>query len=184
MRADLAMWRIILQRWNGTSFLTQEPSLETSEVLATDASGSKGFGGFYFKTKQWFQSHWSKDIKLPDEKALSIAFQEIYPIVVASLLFGERWQRRKVLFLCDNSAAVYIINKGYSKCSKIMQLIRRLVLTATVKGFDYEAQHLSGVHNESADALSRFQMDRFRHLQPDSKDLPVPCPPPHQVLLR
>ena len=42
-----------------------------------------------------------------------------------------------------------------------MKLIRRLVLFTMCNNILFKAVHLDGVHNEIADALSRFQHDRF-----------------------
>jgi hypothetical protein len=41
----------------------------------------KGYGG-YFQGK-WFSSSWPNDIPSPKDKNVSMAFLELYPIVVA-----------------------------------------------------------------------------------------------------
>jgi hypothetical protein len=51
--------------------------------LYTDASASKGFGGYY--TGKWFSSAWSEDLPLVSDKTLSIAFLELYPIVISAM---------------------------------------------------------------------------------------------------
>jgi hypothetical protein len=57
----------------------------------------------------------------------SMAFLEFYPIVVAAVLWGHLWTSKLILFLCDNEATVYIVNKGRSKCLFIMRLMRMLM---------------------------------------------------------
>ena len=181
VRADLNIWQQILKQWNGVSYITPEITASNSELIVTDAAGS-GYAGYYFRTGQWFQSSWPGHLQLPVDSELSIAFQELYPIVVACLLFGDQWTHKNVLFLCDNSAAVHVINKGRSKSPKVMQLVRRLVLLATCKGFNYASMHLKGILNDTADSLSRFQMARFRSLQPNAAVQPLTCPLPPEVM--
>jgi hypothetical protein len=64
----------------------------------------------------------------------------------------------------DNQALVIIINKRTSQSKYVMQLLRPFVLLTMCNNVQFEAVHLSGVNNELADSLSRFQMIRFRKL--------------------
>jgi hypothetical protein len=57
---------------------------------------------------------------------LSMAVLELYQIVVAALLWGSEWKRKKILFYCDNEATVAIVKKGRSKCIEIIKLMRQL----------------------------------------------------------
>ena len=34
----------------------------------------------------------------------SMVFMELYPIVVAAYIFGREWQKKKIMFVCDNQA--------------------------------------------------------------------------------
>ena len=84
-RVDLQFWLRFLESWNGNNmfydnFYTSNFNVE----LYTDASSTKGYGG-YFPGK-WFSSSWPNDIPSPKNKNLSMAFLELYPIVVAYLL--------------------------------------------------------------------------------------------------
>lgn len=76
----------------------------------------------------WFQELWPLELRLKDNEQLSMAFLEVYPIVVAAILWGAQWKGKKILFYCDDEATVHIINKGRSKGQPIMQLMRRGVL--------------------------------------------------------
>ena len=119
---------------------------------------------------------------------MSIALMELYPIVTASVLWGATWARRCVCFYCDNMATVAILRKGRSKSPGIMLLVRRLTLTALKHNFTFTAKHVPGKCNAISDALSRFQMTRFRSLAPEADTYPTSCPPlsdllfpPHQL---
>ena len=122
------------------------------------------------------------DLKLESDPSLSIALQELYPIVIACFLWGKQWQRKRVLFHCDNLATVYIINKGLSKSTAIMKLMRRLVLIAATCNFAFCAEHIPGTANIIADSLSRFQTHRFKMAAPVADKLPHAVPLPSQIL--
>lgn len=178
-RADLHMWEYLLEHWNGVSlFIDEVPTAADDINLFTDASGTLGFGGFY--QGQWFHGTWPQDLlkSLGDE--LSIAFQELYPIVIAAILWGSLWSRKKILFFCNNLAVVYILNKGRSPCKQIMNLVRKLTLVAMLNNFSFTATHLSSKSNCIADALSRQQIAKFRQLAPSAE--PQPCQLPSEIM--
>ena len=56
---------------------------------------------------------------------------------------------------------VHILNKQSSSCPRIMHLLRIFVLDCLKFNIVFKAVHVPGVHNEQADALSHFQMERF-----------------------
>lgn len=174
-KADLRMWSIFLSNWNGISLFLEGSATPASDMeLYTDASSTIGFGGYY--QGAWFQGHWPSDLQLNLEDKLSMAFMELYPIIVSACLWGHTWTRKRVLFHCDNQATVHIINKGRSRVPLIMRLMRRLVLIAAKHNFAFSAVYIEGAKNEIADALSRFQMPRFRTLAPEANGLPCQLP--------
>jgi len=180
-RLDLAMWLRFLTGWNGVAlFLDKEVTKAADYALYTDASATMGYGGFF--QNRWFQAKWPPELMLKDNKQLSMAFLELYPIVVSAMLWGSEWVGKKILFYCDNEATVHIINKGRSQAQPIMKLMRRLTWCAARGNFIITAKHIPGVHNEIADALSRFQISRFRRLAPGATLRPCPCPTPAQVM--
>lgn len=179
-RQELQMWSTFLQHWNGKSlFLMNNPTLSSDFELFTDASSTVGYGGYF--QGRWFACAWPNDIHI-DQTDMSMAYMEIVPIVMASLLWGKYWSSRRILFHCDNMAAVAIINKGRSKSLFIMQLMRRLTLCCMEYSFTITAEHVPGTSNSIADSLSRFQWDRFRRLAPQANLTPERCPPFHCLL--
>ena len=101
----------------------------------------------------------------------------MYPIIVAAILWGHEWTSKKIMIYSDNLAVVNIINKRRSTCLDIMKFMRRLTLTSAQYGFILAATHLPGHLNNAADALSRFQFQRFKLFKPDANPLPTPVPP-------
>ncbi|CAG2255290.1 unnamed protein product [Mytilus edulis] len=180
-RDDMAMWFKFLSQWNGISFFISDNVINASDFhLFTDASSTIGYGGYF--RKRWFQGIWPDDFIRPDEESFSMAYLELYPIVISAILWGHEWSTKRILFHCDNMSSVYIINKGRSKCNVIMNLVRRLTWCAAKFNFVVHAVHVPGKENNIADALSRYQMKRFRQLAPDASPNPCTCPPHSEIL--
>ena len=83
---DLRWWQEFATPWNGRSFFllpdwTPSPHLE----LFTDSSGTIGFGAYC--QGEWFNGRWSTA-----QAERSIQWKELYPIVLAAAVWGERWR--------------------------------------------------------------------------------------------
>lgn len=177
-RADLNMWSIFLRNWNGVSFfLDDQVTLSADLHLYTDAT-QVAFGGIF--GTQWFQGVFPADLKRQDS---SMALFELYPIVMACVLWGHNWHEKRILFHCDNLATVDIITKGRSKVKSIMRLMRRLTFHSAVNNYIVHAVHIPGKLNNIADAISRFQMDRFRQLAPQADIHPIQCLPMSSLMM-
>ena len=98
------------------------------------------------------------------------------PIVVAVEVWGEQLRGKRVLFWSDNQAVVAIVNKQTSKCPIIMGMVRRLVLKCLSFNILFKARFVPGFNNSIADALSRFQVERFRALAPHAEAVVSPLP--------
>ena len=143
--------------------------------LFTYAASTVGFGG-YFNGK-WFQGRWPPHMALSKETGISIEWQELFPIVVACTIWYPHFAGKRLQFWCDNESVVAIINSGHSKAPRIMDLLRSLTLISMKHNFFVRARHVPGVSNEIADALSRFQEERFRAAAPRANRDPCPIPP-------
>ena len=108
-----------------------------------------------------------------------IAYKELFPVVVASYVWGSQWFRRHILFRSDNEAVVHILLSRMSKVPCIMRLLRLLLSAAARFNFTFTSQHIPGIHNNIADALSCFHWQDFRRLAPWAQPYPVPVP--HQL---
>ncbi len=118
-KADLRMWFVFLADWNGISLFLDASHTPASDMdLYTDAASTIGYGGYY--AGAWFQGTWPANLGTLIEGKLSMAYMELYPIVVAACLWCGQWSRKRVLFYCDNKATVQILNKGRSKAPAIM----------------------------------------------------------------
>jgi hypothetical protein len=179
-REDIRMWLLFLQQWNGVSFFYDIKRTASHDMeLYTDAC-LIGHGGYF--QGRWFSERWPQSVENYLKESDSMAFRELYPIVVAATLWAPLWSKKRILFYCDNTSTVQIVQKGRSKVPCIMQLMRRLTWIAANHNFCIYAKHLPGVTNNIADALSRLQLQRFRLLAPSAERSPEAIPPPQEVL--
>ena len=123
-RRDLTWWRELFQTWDGLSFFCMPTWAPVPDFqVSSDAAGSLGYGAI-FNTK-WFCGAWSME-----QRSLSIAYKELFPIVVAAPLWGSQWVSRRVEFLCDNESVVAVLKSGTSRDHHLMGLLRHLSLLA------------------------------------------------------
>ncbi|VDI15265.1 Hypothetical predicted protein [Mytilus galloprovincialis] len=178
-RPDLVMWSKFLNNWNGVSFFLNDNIVKAADMqLFTDATLTS-FGGFY--QNHWFQGNFPEDLILTEES--SIAFFELYPIVMACVLWGHYWPRKRILFYCDNLSVVEIITKGRSKVPSIMKLMRKLTFHSAMHNYVVHVRHIPGTQNSIADSISRYQMEKFRKLAPKADQIPTPCLAPAHLMM-
>ena len=134
--------------------------------LSTDAAGAHGFGAVF--GTHWCYGEW------PEEwHGLNIAILEFYPIALSLILWGDRIKNKCIIFFTDNEALVHVINKSTCKDRYLMNFVRKLVLVCLKHNILFKARHISSFKNNLADALSRFQILRFKKLAPGYMD-PMP----------
>ena len=165
IKQDLSIWAEFLNNYNGTSIWQTPLSPGNSLQVHSDAAGSLGFGVFY--NNLWCAQRWPPDWEASG-LLRDLTFLELFPILVAVYIWRELFTNKKVLFWCDNLSVVRIINRQTSRSERVMRLVRRLVLTCLESNISFSAKHIAGVNNDVADALSRFQEERFRSLAPDA----------------
>ena len=54
------------------------------------------------------------------------------------------WQSKRLIFKCDNSSVVSVLQKKVSENGLLMKLLRRLAIFAIKYNFDYSAIHVEG----------------------------------------
>jgi hypothetical protein len=156
---DVAWWLEYSLQWNQTSvFYEDHWKLSTDINLATDAS-DLGMGGVY-------KNHWFMEAFSCELSAMSIAWRELFAIVIACTLWGSLLTGQLLYINCDNMSIVYCVNSGTSKCPMIMKLIRELFFVAASFHFDVRLKHIPGVDNVGPDRLSRLDLAAFRQACP------------------
>ena len=173
-KLDLQWWQQFLSSWHGVGFWFFPGMTAASDLEVTsDAAGSVGFGAY--SQGQWFFGPWA-----PSQVHQSIAYKELFPVVIAANLWGSLWSKKHVLFRSDNEAVVAILSSRTSKVPVLMHLLRNLLLCAARCGFTFTAIHVPGIDNKVADAISRFRWQEFQRLAPEAHSTPCPIP---QLLL-
>ena len=169
-KADLNVWLTFLTDFNGKSFFLDQRQYSNIDLnLFTDASGSIGYGAIF--GTEWFQGKWSQWWLKQN-----ITLLELYPIVIAIETWGKQLQNKSITIFTDNKDLVSILNDQTSKEPLVMELVRRIVLHCLRINLVLSTRHIAGEQNSVADALSRFQMGRFRRLSPWANQDPTLIP--------
>ena len=169
-RADVAWWHLFLEDWNGRSMMTGLVRGMTVGVLTTDASGGWGCGAFT-STGLWFQLKWPASWA-----TVNITVKELLPVVMGVAVWGCQWRNGTVRCRCDNAAVVAILRSGTSRCPKAMRLMRCLFVFAAKFNVVLVAEHVPGVENGAADALSRDNLPSFFPLVQGASQAPSVVP--------
>ena len=173
------MWGQFIHTWNGAGFFLPTLWVDSDSLeLYADASGTLGYCGIL--GKKWFQGQWETHHQL-NAPGISIAWQELFALVVGCHLWGAELADKRIVFYCDNESFVSIVNSKRSRIPRVMDLVRHLTLVTLRHNFYPRAKHIEGKKKEIADSLSLFQMDRFCRLVPHA-DLAA-CPVPQGLLV-
>lgn len=159
-----------MDSFNGKSVF-YDNQWESSDALElySDAAGSLGFASVF--GSEWFAQAWPIYLQCHQT-----AVQELFPIVLALEVWGDRLQNKNVLFFSDNMAVVHIINKQSCKDKTLIVLVRRLVLIALKHNIWFKSKHIPGKINVIADSLSRLQFQKAHTEAPWLRTNPVELP--------
>ncbi len=171
VKSDLTTWLYFLRHYNGVTLYREELFFSPDNVhLYTDAAKSIGYGAIldsHWFAAQWPSSWWNDQ---------NITLLELIPIAVALDVWKHHLRNKAVTIHSDNQALVYALNNQSSAEHRVMFFMRKVVLNSLQNNFLIKVEHVSGDHNQSADALSRFQFSRFRDLNPQADEDPTSVP--------
>ena len=161
---DVAMWLVFLDQWDGSNIFLDIATIHSPTLeFSTDASDL------------WLQGAWSKQFHAYPEQH-SIAWKELFPVYLACQVWGPLLSDKRIILWCDNISVTHILHTKSNKVTKIMDLVRNITLQTLTYNFTLNAQHVPGLDNSVSDALSRFQMQRFRQLAPQATEQPTAIP--------
>ncbi|XP_071118310.1 uncharacterized protein [Haliotis cracherodii] len=155
----------------------KEATREIQDILSTAVFRRSGWRRLWaYMQGKWFNGAWPPQW-VTDGTTRDLTLLELFPITLAIQIWGKQLANKKVLFYCDNQAVVTIINKQSTKAPRVMSLLRRLILQCLRYNIMFKAKYVCSTANTIADALSRFQLKRFREAAPaaDQNPTPIPC---------
>ena len=175
-RMDMEIWKKFLD----DPFIFSRPFMDCFQQSAedvdmySDASGcvTKGFGAYCgpaWTYAQW-NGTWMKQANP------SIEYLELYAVTIGVLLWIGQFKNSRILLHCDNSSVCEMINNCTSGCKNCMVLIRLMVLECLRHNVKLTAEWVSTGDNGKADALSRFEFQRFRRLGKNMNEDMTPLP--------
>lgn len=176
MKKDLELWLQFFRDFNGISVFHDRFWVSNDDIqLFTDSAGGSDLGfGAYFAGK-WTQGSWPL-AWVETGITADITVLELFPLLVSLHAWGDLLRNKKIVFRVDNYAVVHIVNSMTSKSDRVMTILRAFTLQCLQLNVVVKAQHVSGRSNGICDALSRFQLQRFRELAPDADQSPTPVP--------
>lgn len=160
-RSDIMWWVTCIASHNGITMFPKQFDVWSAEIIFTDSSDI-GLGICH--RNSW--SIMTFDGENSWMKSMTIAWRELYAVVVAIATYGPRMIGADLIMNIDNQAICYCINASKSKDPHLMNLIRSLYLYTSLYSITYRAIHISTHDNWGADALSRLDMARFRCYNP------------------
>ena len=189
-RADVHFWLSHLRGWNGSAHWRTIQSAPF--VFASDAS-LQGFG-FYLEAAPPLTdtTGWPRSLQLgsgflgvysPADAQLHAAsgqinWCEVFAMYAALSTYRTVLRDCCVLFMCDNSAGVHILNKQSTRADGLSGVLRAIFAIAMECNISIYAQHRPGEENVLADFLSRPEhhhhaanvVDMWRAAHPLSAD--------------
>ena len=120
---------------------------------------------------RWFGDVWSETWK-----QYHITVKELFPIVLSLEFWADQLQNQCIIFHCDNSSIVQVINKQTSKEKTLMNLVRRLVVQTMKFNIMFKAEFLYSAENHLADKISRQQITEFLQAFPHKNPIRVEVP--------
>ena len=98
------------------------------------------------------------------------------PILLAAIVWGKKFFRKKVMIHCDNEGATKAWENLGSSSTGVLDLMRRILAVAARNNFTITLKHIAGPDYSIAEALSRVQEHRSRRLAPTASKDPVAFP--------
>lgn len=149
----------------------------SNEVLQlfTDSSGNSELGSGAYFNGRWAQFQWPSEWK-NSFVLRNLSLLELIPVVLALYLWAPHLKTKKYSVQHRKYGFSKCVKKRTSKDKLVMKLLRPLVLLTMLNDIQFKAIHFSSSENSIADAISRFQLQRFRALGPQADMQPEQIP--------
>ena len=158
----LQWWLQFFQVWNGTSFL---PPCHPSHHVYSDASKNYGCGAFDVSFRL---------VQGEVAQSLGDVIHRPKEIFADCHCGGYQWQGCHVCFHSDNMAVVSVLVKRATKDARMNHLLRTLFFYTAIYKFHFLSEHIPGIRNTAANALSR-NITSFSCIFPQVVPVEVPA---------
>jgi hypothetical protein len=148
MRKDLLWWKEFLSVFNGRRAIDY---CRCSHFVYVDACG---VGGGCFYNGDWKYVNWQLDY--PDLVDAHINVKEAMMVWVAVDKWSNSWYDSDVVVRIDNFTAASAFNKGTTRCSPVMGMVRAVLQSSMIFNYKLRCAFLPGVENWLADGISRL----------------------------
>ena len=101
-------------------------------------TGNFELGCAAYLEPRWLFFQWPK-VWANSEVLKDLTFLELVPIILAFFAWGRSFGGQKILLHTDNLALVSVLNKCTSKSTRVMQLVRPLVLHKMLVNCQFKA---------------------------------------------
>ena len=147
IRADLAWWLAFMDLFNGTTCMVDTRPTDPMTIDAWPVAA----GGHYLGNVCYtpWQLAW------PSAVGLHINHKEVLALESAARAWGPLWANKRIHVYCDNTCAVYTINKSISKQPLVMASLCQVL--SAIYNFRIKAVYYPGAHNILADCAFRLQ---------------------------
>ena len=139
-------------------------------LVLSNAAGALGYGAI--SGQGWFVGKWSIA-----QQPLSIAYKELFPVIIAAMLWGHTWATKRVEFYSVNISVVSVLGSSTLKDPNMMVLLRYLSPVAACNSFAFPASYTPRWDNAIVDALTCFDFQCFHHLAPHAAHIATPILP-------
>ena len=144
-----------MSTYNGISMIPQQIWSYPDSVIATDACLS-GCGGYSRNLGYFFHTPYPASIM---SNNYNINVLELWTVIIALELWGDKLQGHRVQVFCDNQPSVTLINSGRTRGSLTSACLREIAYLCSVCEMEVRACHISSEANRLADYSSRLVTD-------------------------
>ena len=161
-RLDLYVWKQMLlnQSYYSRPFFHMDETIKPTQLFfMTDASRNQTLGCGGVCNDEWFIMQWEESFVKKCKP--SIAFLELFALVVGIVSWLHKFKNKKIALFCDNQSVVSMVNKTSSKCPHCMKLIRIMVCYMVEYNAKVYCNYINTKQNIYADYLSRLKYKLF-----------------------
>jgi hypothetical protein len=151
MRADIQWWLNFGLIFSSKPLPMVQARRGGQVAMTMDASGFAA-GSFFMGDASYTQFHEMH----PDAPELCINYKEIIALLPAVEKWAPYFANKQLHVYSDNVCAVNTINKGSSKNSFVMSVMRKIFWYSVCYNFRITCHYYPGVRNVLADAVSRL----------------------------